>query len=166
MDKKKVALIFIIIFSSITLRQILFNTPKMPLDKTTLTFENGTIFEKSALQNKVSIISFYQTWCGDCRAEQKDLLQLHQQYGDKLQILFVSDEEWAKVDEMKNHLQTTDLTFLKSNKSLKSIGIRRFPTTYLVDKNGKVRLNKVEAKDWNTPEMKKIIESLIAKIML
>lgn len=43
---------------------------------------------------------------------------------------------------------------------MKNIGIRRFPTTYLLDKNGKIIDAKVEGIRWNTPEVQAEINAL------
>lgn len=163
MNKKRILFVFLVILIPAVIRQLLFSTPKMPIEKTVLTNEKNEIFSNTQLKDVVSIVSFYQTWCGDCRAEQPQLLELKKQYGDKLQVVMVSDEDWDKVEKMRTYLHSEALSFYKSEKALKSIGVHRFPTTYLVDKQGKVRLTKVEGKDWTTPEIKKIIESLLAK---
>ena len=42
---------------------------------------------------KVTLINFWATWCGPCRSEIPDLVELQDRYGDHLQIIGVSLDE-------------------------------------------------------------------------
>jgi thiol-disulfide isomerase/thioredoxin len=128
--------------------------PKIPIDKTALFDEKGNKINISDNKGKVMIVSYFQSWCGDCRREQPELEALQQAVGgeEKLKIFLVSDEDWTKINTVKDATKT-NLTFYKSEKTLKEIGIRRFPTTYLLNKNGDVVEAKVEGIHWNTKEI-------------
>lgn len=135
--------------------------PKIPIDKTTLFDEKGNKISLSDNKGKVMIVSYFQSWCGDCRREQPELEALQQAVGgeEKLKIFLVSDEDWSKINIVKDATKT-NLVFYKSEKSLKEIGIRRFPTTYLLNKDGNVVEAKVEGINWNTEEIKNEILKL------
>ena len=57
-----------------------------------LTDLEGKVYDPAQLKNKVYILSYFQTWCGDCIEEQPQLQQLKQHFGDNIEILLVSDE--------------------------------------------------------------------------
>jgi thiol-disulfide isomerase/thioredoxin len=128
--------------------------PKIPIDKTALFDEKGNKISISDNKGKVMIISYFQSWCGDCRRELPELEALQQAVGgdDKLKIFLISDEDWTKINTVKSSSKS-NLTFYKSEKGLKEIGIRRFPTTYLINKKGEVAEAKVEGINWNTKEI-------------
>ena len=157
-NKKRKA---IIIFFGILIPAFMFQfiirggkAPKIPIDKTALFDESGNKISLSENKGKVMIVSYFQSWCGDCRKEQPELEALQKAVGgeDKLKIFLVSDEDWTKINSVKDATKT-NLTFYKSEKGLKEIGIRRFPTTYLLNKKGDVVEAKVEGINWNTKEI-------------
>ena len=53
----------------------------------------------AASHGKVILLNFWATWCGPCRAEIPDLIELQKKYGDKLQIigLDVDDDDSTEV---------------------------------------------------------------------
>lgn len=134
--------------------------PKNPIQKTVLFDEQNNKIDIAQLNGKVVIESYFQTWCGDCRKEQPELLKLQKHFGDKLKVILITDESFDKINQMKGVLQL-DLIFYRSEKPLKEIGIRRFPTTYLLNKKGEKVEAKVEGIDWYTDEMIKKIEALL-----
>ena len=157
-NKKRKA---IIIFFGILIPAFMFQfiirggkAPKIPIDKTALFDESGNKISLSENKGKVMIVSYFQSWCGDCRKEQPELEALQKAVGgeDKLKIFLVSDEDWTKINSVKDATKT-NLTFYKSEKGLKEIGIRRFPTTYLLNKKGDVVEAKVEGINCNTKEI-------------
>lgn len=135
--------------------------PKLPIDKTALFDEKGNKISITENKGNVMIVSYFQSWCGDCRREQPELEALQQAVGgeDKLKIFLISDEDWTKINSVKGATKS-NLTFYKSEKGLKEIGIRRFPTTYLLNKKGEVTEAKVEGIKWNTKEIQEEILKL------
>jgi thiol-disulfide isomerase/thioredoxin len=112
-------------------------------------------------KNKILIVSYFQTWCGDCVKEQPQLQQLKQRYNDTLEILMVSDEPLSKIAAFKARFQS-GLNFYHSTQKLKAdLGVSAYPTTYLLDKKGKILLKKVEGIQWYTPEVLTLINQAI-----
>lgn len=138
--------------------------PKIPIDKTVLYDEQGNKESISDSKGKVMIISYFQSWCGDCRAEQPELEALQKAVGgaSKLKIFLMTDETFDKIDLVRD-ATNTNLTYYRTEKSLREIGIKRFPTTYLLNKKGEVVEAKVEGIHWNTKEMQDEILKLNAE---
>ena len=112
----------------------------------------------AALKGNVVIVSCYQTWCGDCARELPSIQALQNKLGsDKISIVLISDEPFAKINKFKNHFRS-ELPFYQSVDSFKEIGIRVFPTTYLIDPKGNLLLSKLEGFDWASQEVLQIIK--------
>jgi thiol-disulfide isomerase/thioredoxin len=167
MEKQKKRRIVIVLFG-ILIPALMFQfiirgkkAPEIPLAKSALADENNTVFSLSDYKGNVIIVSYFQSWCGDCRRELPELEALQQAAGgeEKLKIFLVSDESWEKINAVKN-ASKSGLSFYRSDKKLKEIGIRRFPTTYLLDKDGQVAEAKVEGINWNTAEIQEQIKQL------
>ncbi len=118
---------------------------------TLITLDSQTLDMKS-LKGKVCVVSYFQTWCGDCVKEQPELQKLQNRFGDSLVILMVSDEPIDKIKAFKEKFQS-NLMFYHSNSKLKTdLGVSAYPTTILIDKKGKEKLKRVEGIDWYTTE--------------
>lgn len=123
-----------------------------------LTDLEGKTFDPASLKNKVYIISYFQTWCGDCVKEQPELQKLKEHFGDNLEILMVSDEPVEKLSGFKTHFNTS-LNIYHSEKSLKKdLGVSAYPTTFLFSKEGKLLVKKVEGINWYNNEILDMID--------
>ena len=67
-------------------------------------------------------------------------------------FLLVSDETIDKISNFKNEMNF-DLKFLKSNKSIESIGVYAMPTSYIFDENGKIVETFVGVIEWDSEEI-------------
>lgn len=133
------------------------------LKKTELTNLNGEILKAKTLKKKVVIISFFQTWCGDCVKEQPDLLKLKEKFGDQIEILMISDEPIDLMLKFKEKFNS-GLNFYHSSAKLKpDMGVGAYPTTYLFNKDGEEKIKKVEGINWYTPEVITMIEQSLAQ---
>ena len=124
---------------------------------------DGRHFDAQELDGKVYIISYFQTWCSDCAKEQPQLQQLQERFGrDKLRVLMVSDEPVSKIDTFRTRFRS-GLDFYHTSVPLKGpeIGVKHFPTTYLISKKGEVKEVKVEGINWYTEKIIKLVDRLI-----
>ncbi len=113
-------------------------------------------------KNKVVLVNFWATWCPPCRAEMPMLQKLYQEYKDKVVFILVTNENQQKVTAfftekgydfpVYNSITSPPQVFTKTNS---------IPATYLIDKNGKVRISKTGAADWNSDKVKKLIDNLL-----
>jgi len=100
-------------------------------------------------KGNVVIISCYQTWCGDCARETPVINELAGKLqSDKFKVLYISDEDEAKVTAFRQRFASNNITFLNSEKGLGDLGIKVFPTTFLLNKKGEVIKTKSEGYDW------------------
>lgn len=133
------------------------------LKKTELTNLSGEVLKTKDLKKKVVIISFFQTWCGDCVKEQPDLLKLKEKFGDQLEVLMISDEPSDLIQKFKEKFNS-GLNFYHSSSKLKpDMGVSAYPTTFLFDKKGMEKIKKVEGINWYTPEVIAMIEQSLAQ---
>ena len=63
------------------------------LPELTLRTLDGRTITSEDLRGKVTLVNFWATWCGPCRAEIPDLIKLQERYPDQLQIIGVSEDE-------------------------------------------------------------------------
>jgi cytochrome c biogenesis protein CcmG, thiol:disulfide interchange protein DsbE len=128
-----------------------------------LPFKNNLLDESGHSVNVLDsrgsyvLVSYFQTWCGNCVHELLTIDALQMKVGkDKLKVMMVSDEEMKKILRFKEKYCNT-LDYYQSKQPLIDLNIRVFPTTYLIDKNGNVILSKVNEFDWSSEEVLKLI---------
>jgi thiol-disulfide isomerase/thioredoxin len=105
---------------------------------------SGTLVKLSDYRGKVVMVDFWASWCGPCRKENPNVLRAYQKYHDKgFEIIGVSldtdKKAWLKALHADG-LTWTHVSDLKGWKSLpvQEFGITGVPTSFIVDKNGKV----------------------------
>ena len=137
--------------------------PKMSFQSEQLTaVDSNYTTTIEALKGNVLIVSCYQTWCGDCARETPQLNDLAAKINSpKFTVLYISDESVEKVTRFRQRFPSDKILFMKFAKRWDDLGIRSFPTTFLLDKNGEVLQTKLEAYDWLQEE--ETIKKLLAE---
>jgi len=143
-------------------RQYLKHTvvPPFPAFEHPMTTLDEKLVNIKDSQSDYYLVSYFQTWCGDCVKEQPELLKLKQRFGDSIAILMVSDEGIEKITAFKARFNS-QLDFYNSSKTLKSIDITRYPTTFLINKEGKTIDVRVEGINWFSNETIKTVSQLV-----
>src|SRR6266849_759121 len=92
-------------------------------------------------RGKVILLNFWATWCGPCRAEIPDLIELQTRYKDHLQIIGLTvDEDDAAL--VKKVVEETGINYPVAmapvEVRLKYGGIAALPTSIVLDSEGRV----------------------------
>jgi thiol-disulfide isomerase/thioredoxin len=141
------------LFVGISLYKKFRSIPPLPKSELKLHTRENTTFDLDKIKTNYLLISYFQSWCGDCIKESPSIAALQKKVGsDQLTIIMVTDEDFQKVDQFQSHLDSK-FTFLRSEKKLKELGIHVFPTTYLLNKKREIVLEKMEGFDWNSQEV-------------
>ena len=126
----------------------------------------GGEIELAALHGKLVLVNFWATWCPPCREEMPSLTRLSQQFDPgSFEVLTVSvDEGWAPVEKFLAQPQTPFRVALDTGaKTSRIYGTTKFPESYLVDRDGKVRLKFVGPRNWMDPNVATLLESYGAR---
>ena len=137
--------------------------PAQPLILPTL--EGGTVNLES-LRGRVVLVNFWAVWCPPCRKEMPSMARL----GEKLKsrpftILGVNVGE--SPEEIRAFLQQVPVSFPilldSEGERLKPWQVFAFPTSYVVDKQGRLRLGLFGSIEWDSPELLARLEPLLAE---
>ena len=90
--------------------------------------------------------------------------KLYNDYKDKVEFVFVTTESWNTVqtffDKYEYNLPVYNAATMPPQKLSETNSI---PASYLIDKNGLIVINKVGAADWNSSNVRKLLDELISK---
>lgn len=106
-----------------------------------LTGLDGKPVTLAGTHGKVILVNFWATWCGPCRAEIPDLVELQNKYKDHLQILglVVDDEDQDAIKKFVNEFRINYPVALATNEiRLQYGGIPALPTSFVLDSEGRV----------------------------
>jgi len=124
---------------------------------------DGSINKLSDFKGKVIILDFWATWCPPCRAEIPHFVELYDEYKNKgLEVIGVSlDSNPEKA--LPPFIEEYDInyTMLVSDRGVTDSygGVRSIPTTFVIDREGRIRKKYIGYRDKNVFE--KDIEELL-----
>lgn len=104
----------------------------------------GKLISLSTYKGKITLIDFWASWCGPCRAENPNVVKAYQKYHEKgFEILGVSlddkKEKWLQAiqSDQLNWAHVSDLKGWESSINA-TYGISSIPANYLLDTEGRI----------------------------
>jgi thiol-disulfide isomerase/thioredoxin len=119
---------------------------------------NGQVVDSAQFKGKVVVIDFWATWCGPCRMEIPGYAELQRKYGkDGLVIIGVSLDEGGP-EVVKPFMAKFQINYpiVMGDDTVQAAfgGMEAIPTTFLIDREGRVRDRKQGAEPTETYEQK------------
>jgi peroxiredoxin len=136
-----------------------------PAPELALTDLAGNTHRLSTYRGKGVLLNFWATWCDPCRAEMPSMESAYHALGDMgLVVLAVSLDAGSRgpVDDfVKEFALTFPILLDSAGTSARSYRVFGLPTTFLIDRNGRLAGREVGARDWNRGEARKKLEALL-----
>ena len=120
----------------------------------------------SSYKGKVVLLNFWATWCPPCIREMPSMERLHQQVAaEDFNVIAINqmenpDDVFAFTGQLEID-PTFEILFDSDSKVSSAYAVRGLPTTYLIDKKGNIRYRAVGGREFDHPEVVKIINDLI-----
>lgn len=124
---------------------------------------HGELFNKSNFNNRVTVVNFWATWCPPCVEEIPSLNRLKQKMEGKpfdlISINYAEDKQ-VILDFLKDVDVDYPVLMDQNGNFAKKWNVITYPSTFLIDKNGKIIYGVNSAIIWDAPEIIDIIETL------
>jgi thiol-disulfide isomerase/thioredoxin len=103
----------------------------------------------SSFKGKVVVLDFWATWCPPCRSEIPGYVKLQEKYKDKGLVIIGVSLDQAGPDVVKKFIGDFHLNYqvVMGDEAVVQAfgGVEGIPTTFIIDRTGKIRDKKVGA---------------------
>ena len=102
---------------------------------------DGKTVSLDEAKGKIVLLNFWATWCGPCRAEIADLVDLQKRYADKFEIIALATDE-DDADEVRRFVVKSGINYrvaMTSDEVRRDYGgISALPTSFMIDAQGRI----------------------------
>lgn len=125
----------------------------------------GTPWNWKALHGKVVVLNFWATWCAPCKEELPSLQTLADLQEGTVQVLTVNVKEPAQRAWRYAQITGLQVPVIPDPKGelTKAFGIQVFPTTVLIDAQGRPQFRVMGAMDWTDRTSESWLQALQAR---
>jgi peroxiredoxin len=129
-------------------------------------FPDGAVVPLEDFADKLVLLNFWATWCTPCTVEMPTLEALWREYREHgLVVIGVSVDRGAPRAVLEPYIRHHGLTFpILLDPDSRAAGAWRvtgIPATFLIRPGGEVAGMAAGAREWNSPEMRALIETLL-----
>lgn len=143
--------------------------PPLTLDR----IDGGTL-SLADLRGKVVLLNIWATWCVPCRVEMPSIQRVYEEYRDQgLEVVAVAvdDRPGARQEDgsirglVSDYVERQGLTFPvvvdPTGGTERLYGVSALPTTFLIDRDGRIRVRELGGRYWDRPPQVDMIRSLL-----
>ena len=143
-----------------------FSVPTAEVEAPNFTLKtlNGAQVSLNSFQGKLIFLNFWGTWCYWCKVEMPSMQNLYNELKDmdfEIVAVNVGDSEQTA----RSYIKENNFTFpvlLDSYQAVAGMyGIRGYPTTFIIDKNGNYLAKFVGSREWNEQQVITIFKRII-----
>jgi thiol-disulfide isomerase/thioredoxin len=113
------------------------------------------------------LVNLWATWCGPCVREMPSLDRAQAKLGDRLRILAISEDKRGEkvVGPFLTKLAPAHLAvFLDApNAASRAFNRRVLPTSYLIDRSGRIVASLEGSVEWDSPRVIAALEAYLAQ---
>jgi cytochrome c biogenesis protein CcmG, thiol:disulfide interchange protein DsbE len=119
----------------------------------------------SDYRGQVVLLNFWASWCPPCLKEMPDLESLARSMrGRPFKLIAVSaDESWAEIKSVIGS-RPLDMKIFRDHSTTKKrhliYGTEKLPETYVIDKEGRLRVRLINVQPWKADEIKGYLDWL------
>jgi thiol-disulfide isomerase/thioredoxin len=125
---------------------------------------NGKTHKLAAYKDKVVLLNFWATWCPPCREEMPSMQRLKEKMAGRPFVMLGvnSGESSAELDEFLKVIKVDFAILLDPDSAVtKRWKVYGLPTSFLIDRQGRVRYSLTGTTEWDGEEAVSLVEDLM-----
>jgi peroxiredoxin len=126
----------------------------------------GQAVSLADLQGRVVLVTFWASWCAECRPEMPLFERLHQDFAAQgLAVLGINFREGSqRIEQYARELGLTFPLVLDPQGDIsRAYGVIGLPTTFLVGRDGRPVTLAIGARAWGSAEARALLQALLAE---
>jgi len=128
--------------------------------------DKGQKLDLTAYKGKVVLIDFWATWCGPCQKSMPFLNGLRnerQKDGFEVVAINVDEDSDAARQFLQAHPVDYPIAFDPKGECPSNFNVEAMPSSYFIDKTGKVRKIHLGYRDGDQADIRELISALLAE---
>jgi peroxiredoxin len=132
----------------------------------TLSTPEGGSLSLADFGGRVVLLNFWATWCGPCKEEMPSMERLYQKHrAQGLVVLALSNDSEGSTTRVARFIKEGGFTFpvaLDPRLKVAALyGVRVLPSSFVIDRKGKVTHIALGPREWDQPAASRLFESLL-----
>jgi len=126
--------------------------------------QDGTVWTLASARGRPVLLNFWASWCEPCRQEMPSLQLLAAQHrAQGLQVMAINFRETDAAVRRFLETMAFSLPVLRDRDggAAKAFGVRVFPSTILIDRQGQARSIAVGECDWSSPAASRWVAAVL-----
>lgn len=124
--------------------------------------DDGKVVDLARQRGKVVLVNFWATWCPPCRKEFPSLGRVRRRFDpDEFEVLAVNVGEEPDSVFSFTGVAGFPVLFDRDSKTMAAWSVRGLPTTFLVDRRGRLAFRATGGREFDDPEIVATIERLL-----
>ena len=134
----------------------------LPQSALTLAFASsaGQTFQLGNMLDKPVLLTYWATWCHHCVAELPALVEFQEKAGNDLHLIVLVNEDLDKVQAFLDQKGVDLPVYRQKSAAHEMLYSKKIPASFLIDRDGNLRLKETGATKWNSGEFISFIKRL------
>ena len=120
------------------------------------------------LHGRVLLVNFWATWCAPCVREMPELDMLHGAYDDRRVAVLALSHDRKGIEAVapffeRHGLTRLEMLFDPGRAAARTLKVEVLPTTFLIDKQGRIAARIEGTVPWTAPPVRAAIEGLLGE---
>jgi len=115
----------------------------------------------NSFKGKVVVVNFWATWCPPCIAEMPSFEDLYTDYKNEVVFLFVANDDKDKVEKFMTKNKYSIPVYFMASENPKELESNSLPTTFIINKEGEIVVEKIGAADWNSRMVREVLDGAL-----